>query len=37
MRATANSRIVSSTKIIKVMRAVVVLILNRARVAPPMR
>lgn len=35
--ATANSRIVSSTKIINVMRAIVLLILISARVAPPIR
>lgn len=37
MRATANSKIVSRTRIIKVMRAVVVLMFSRARVAPPIR
>lgn len=37
MRATANSRIVSRTRIIKVMRAVAVLMFSRARVAPPIR
>lgn len=37
MRATANSRMVRRIRIINVMRAVIVLILNRARVAPPIR
>lgn len=35
--ATANSRIVSSTRIMNVMRAVVVLMLISASVAPPIR
>lgn len=37
MRATANSRIVSSTRMVNVIRAVMVLILIRARVAPPIK
>lgn len=37
MRATANSRTVSRTRIIKVMKAVAVLMLSRAKVAPPIR
>lgn len=35
--ATANSRIVSRTKTINVIRAIVVLILISASVAPPIR
>lgn len=35
--ATANSRIVSRTRIINVMRAIVVLILISASAAPPIR
>lgn len=37
MRATANSRIVSRIRMMKVMNAVVVLMSIRARVAPPIR
>lgn len=37
MRATANSKIVSNTRIIKVIKAVTVLIFIRTRVAPPIR
>ena len=37
MRDTANSRIVSRIRIVKVMNAVAVLMSIRARVAPPIR
>lgn len=37
MRATANSKTVSNTRIIKVIKAVTVLIFIRTRVAPPIR
>lgn len=37
IRATANSKIVTNTKTTNVRRALVILILLRARVAPPIR
>lgn len=37
MRATANSRIVNKTRMMKVIRAMEVLMFIKARVAPPIR